>query len=70
MKKIFFAGLVAGIVLLVLSIFGLYMTIWFFPGIAIQYFNPAFDTQSSRIMIYFLHPFVISFALSWFWDRF
>jgi len=70
MKKIFFAGLIAGVVLLILSILGLYMTVWFFPGIAIQYFNPVFDMQSSRTMIYFLHPFIIGFALSWFWSRF
>jgi len=70
MKKIFIAGLVAGIVLLVLSVLGLYITIWFFPGIAVQYFDPAFDAQSSRIFVYFVHPFVISLALSWFWNRF
>jgi hypothetical protein len=70
MKKIALSALVAGIVLLILSILGLYITIWFFPGIAGQYFDPAFDTQSSRVMIYFLHPFVISLALSWFWSRF
>jgi hypothetical protein len=70
MKKIFIAGLVAGVILLILSVLGLYATIWLFPGIALQYFDPAFDTQSSRIMIYFLHPFIISLALSWFWSRF
>jgi uncharacterized membrane protein (DUF485 family) len=69
MKKIITSALVAGLVLLLLSILGLYITVWFFPGIASQYFDPAFDTQSSRVMIYFLHPFIISFALSWFWSR-
>jgi hypothetical protein len=56
MKKIFFAGLAAGIVLLILSILGLYMTVWFFPGIAVQYFNPVFDMQSSRTMLYLRSP--------------
>ena len=70
MKKIILSALVAGIVLLILSILGLYITIWFFPGIASQYFDPAFATQSSRIMIFYLHPFVLSLALSWFWSRF
>jgi hypothetical protein len=70
MKKIIVSGLVAGIVLLILSIFGLYATIWFFPKLAIQYYDPTFDTQSSRYMLYFAHPFVIALALSWFWDRF
>jgi hypothetical protein len=69
MKKVFVAGLVAGIVLLILSVLGLYGTIWLFPSLAMQYFDPAFDTQSSRVMIYYVHPFVISMALSWFWNR-
>jgi hypothetical protein len=70
MKKILISAFVAGIALLILSILGLYITIWFFPGLALQYFDPTFDAQSSRVMIYFLHPFVISLALSWFWSRF
>jgi len=69
MKKIVVSGLVAGIALLVLSVLGLYITIWFFPGLAVQYFDPAFDMQSSKIMIYCIHPFIISLALAWFWSR-
>lgn len=70
MKMVITSGLLAGVVLLILSVLGLYMTIWFLPGIAVQYFDPAFEMQSGRIMIFYLHPFVISFALSWFWERF
>jgi hypothetical protein len=70
MKKIITSGLVAGVVLLVLSILGLYATIWFFPTLAAQYYDPAFDSQSGRYMIYYAHPFVIGLALAWFWDRF
>lgn len=69
MKKIIFPGLVAGVVLLILSIFGLYINIWFFPDLAMQYFQPTFNEQSSRIMLYFIHPFIIAMALSWFWNR-
>ena len=70
MKKIVMAGLAAGVVLLVLSVVGLYVTIWLFPGLAQQYFDPAFDTQAGRVMLYYMHPFVISLALSFFWARF
>jgi hypothetical protein len=70
MKKIISSGLKAGIALLILSVLGLYITAWLFPSIAIQYFDPAFDTQSSRVMIYYIHPFIIGLALSWFWSRF
>jgi hypothetical protein len=69
MKKVIFPGLVAGVVLLILSIFGLYLNIWIFPDLAMQYFQPAFNEQSSRIMLYFIHPFIIAMALSWFWNR-
>jgi len=34
-----------------------------------QYFQPAFNEQSSRIMLYFIHPFIIAMALSWFWSK-
>lgn len=70
MKKIIIAGLVAGLVLLVLNILGLYITIWLFPKIAEQYFDPAFSTRTGKEVIYYLHPFVMSLALSWFWSRF
>jgi hypothetical protein len=69
MKKIVIAGLVAGSILLFLSILGLYATIWLFPGIAVQYFDPSFDVQADKTMLYYLHPFVVSMALSWFWTR-
>lgn len=70
MKKIIISGLIAGVLLLVLSILGLYLTIWLFPNIAMQYFDPAFNDQSRRVMIYYIHPFIIAMALSWFWNRF
>ena len=69
MKKIIIPGLVAGVVLLILSLLGLYLTIWLFPDLAMQYFQPTFNEQSSRIMLYFIHPFIIGMALSWFWNR-
>jgi hypothetical protein len=69
MKKVIFPGLVAGVVLLILSILGLYLNIWIFPDLAMQYFQPAFNEQSSRIMLYFIHPFIIAMALSWFWSK-
>ncbi len=70
MKKIIIAGFVAGALLLALSVLGLYATIWFFPGLAVQYFDPAFSVDSDKVILYYVHPFVISMALSWFWNRF
>ncbi len=70
MKKIISSGLIAGVVLLILSILSLYATIYVFPTLAAQYYDPAFDNQSGRYMIYYAHPFVVGLALAWFWDRF
>jgi len=70
MKKIIIGGIISGIALPILSISGLYATIYFFPSLAEEYFNPAFDSQSGRIMFYYFHPFIISMALAWFWSRF
>ena len=70
MKKIILSGLLAGVVLLIFSILGLYLTIWFFPSLAAQYYDPAFDSGPDKYLLYYVHPFVIALALSWFWDRF
>jgi len=70
MKKIILSGIVAGIILLIVSELALHATILLFPGIAVQYFDPAFDTESKHILFYYMHPFVISLALAWFWTRF
>jgi len=70
MKKIIIGGIIAGFAMLLLSISGLYATIYFFPSLAEEYFNPAFESQSSRIMFYYMHPFIISMSLAWFWSRF
>lgn len=69
-KKIISSGLTAGLALLLLSVMGLYATIYLFPGVAAQYFDPAFDVPQGRFMLFYLHPFIISLALAFFWERF
>lgn len=68
-KKVIYSGLVAGLLLLVLSFIGLYSTVWLLPSLAVQYFNPMFDSQSERAILFFTYPFVVGLALAWFWDR-
>ena len=70
MKKIIFAGLIAGATLFVLSYGGLFLAVKFFPQLFIEYNNPLFNSDGSRDILFYLHAFIISFALSWFWDRF
>jgi len=70
MKKIITAGLVAGIVLLALSFIMMVVVIQFFPSLTDEYFSPVFNSSGKRDLLYYFHPFVLSLALSWVWDRF
>lgn len=70
MKKVLISGLVAGIALLLFSIAALYLTILLFPNLALEYYDPAFQSGEERSLLYYLHPFVLGFALAWFWERF
>jgi hypothetical protein len=70
MKKVLRAGLIAGVILFIVSYGGLFLTIKFFPQFFLAYNNPLFNSDGSRDVLFYLHAFIISFALSWFWDRF
>src|SRR5690606_34083367 len=63
-------GLPVGLVLLLLSLLMLYVTVLIFPGIAEEYYNPMFRRSGGRSSLFFIHPFILSFALAWFWERF
>jgi len=70
MKKILISGLIAGCILFVISYGGLFLGIKFFPRLFVEYNNPLFNSDGSRDVLFYMHAFIISFALSWFWDRF
>lgn len=71
MKKFLIKGFVAGAVLLLLSYVALYLVVALFPGMAEQYYSPVFNLEGGeKAILYFAHPFVLSFALAWFWRRF
>jgi hypothetical protein len=70
MRKILISGLIAGGILFVLSYGGLFLAVRFFPALFTEYNNPLFNSDGKRDILFYLHAFIISFALSWFWDRF
>ncbi|WP_207424902.1 hypothetical protein [Desertivirga brevis] len=70
MKKILYSGIIAGVSLFIISYGGLYLAIRFFPEFFLLYNNPLFNSDGSRDVLFYLHAFIISFALSWFWERF
>lgn len=69
-RRVLIPGVTAGIVLFGLSYLVLYATIYFMPSLVVEYYNPVFWPGNERALLFFAHPFVISFALAWFWDRF
>ena len=70
MKKIIVSGLIVGCILFIVSYGGLFLAIRLVPSLFIEYNNPLFKSDGSRDILFYLHAFIISFALSWFWDRF
>jgi len=70
MKKILISGLIAGSLLFILSYGGLFLAVRFFPSLFVEYNNPLFNSSGNRNILFYLHAFIISFSLSWFWDRF
>jgi hypothetical protein len=70
MKKILISGLIAGCILFIISYGGLFLAVRFFPRLFIEYNGPLFNSDGSRDVLFYLHAFIVSFALSWFWDRF
>ncbi|MBK7440129.1 MAG: hypothetical protein WBP43_05545 [Chitinophagales bacterium] len=70
MKRVLTAYFTAVIVLLIFSYAALYFSIFFFPKIAEQYFDPIFSSSEKRTWMYFAHPFIVALALKYFWQRF
>lgn len=70
MKKIILLGLITGAALFVISYGGLYLAVKFFPELFVDYNNPLFSSDGERDLLFYMHAFIISMALSWFWDRF
>ncbi|MBK9931085.1 MAG: hypothetical protein IPP04_14610 [Saprospiraceae bacterium] len=70
MNKIILKGLIAGGTLLLVSYLTLFLLVKFMPGLAEQYYDPMFSLEGDKAWMFFIHPFIISFALAWFWSRF
>lgn len=70
MKNFLIKGIVAGTVLLAFSYISLYLLVFFFPQLAESYYDPIFNFDEGKSVLYFAHPFVLSFVLAWFWKRF
>lgn len=70
MKKVALAVVAAGVLLLVLSFGMLYFSIHFLPQLTNEYFSPVFRSSGQTDWMFYLHPFIMAFALKWFWERY
>ncbi len=71
-KKMIISGLIAGIVLSVISYGGLFVAIKIplLKPFFVEYLSSVFVSDQSRDWFFYSHAIVISFALSFFWQRF
>lgn len=62
--------LMAGCMVLVASLALMYGFIYLFPELMEGYYNSVFRSSSfSTDWLFYLHPFVLSAAIFWFWER-
>jgi hypothetical protein len=71
MKKVLIAGFTAGAVLLILSLALFFLQVKILPELANQYWSDMFRrSDPATDWLFYAHPFVLSFALKWFWERY
>jgi hypothetical protein len=63
--------LIAGFLVLLVSLALLYSIIYLLPTMMEEYYNPVFRSSSfATDWLFYAHPFVLSISLYWFWERF
>ena len=70
MKKIIISVLVSGIILLLLSLAMFYASIYLLPSVTAEYLGVVFRNSGKADWLYYLHPFILSIGLKWFWERY
>lgn len=68
MKKSINSILIAGVCVLLISVLLLYSVIYFYPSMMEEYYDQVFRSSSFETdWLFYIHPFVLSAALYWFW---
>jgi len=61
--------LLAGALVLIVSVGILYGSITFFPALMEEYYNSVFRSNSfTTDLLFYVHPFILSAAMFWFWE--
>jgi hypothetical protein len=70
MKKDVTSVLLAGLLVLLISMVLLYAAIYLFPTLMEEYYSAVFRSSSFETdWLFYVHPFLLSFAIRWFWKR-
>lgn len=70
MKKHLVAAAISSVILVAFAYIALLLLPVVFPGLAESYYEPTFRAGSTEEILFFVHPVILSFLLSWFWYRF
>lgn len=70
MKKVILSVLVSGFTLLLLSVAMFYASAYLFPAVTQEYLSSVFRSAGKLDWLYYLHPFILSIGLKWFWERY
>ena len=60
----------AGVAIFFASYGALFAGLYFMPDYFTDYISPVFNSDENRNVFFYMHPFVLSFALAFFWMRF
>lgn len=69
-KNVLLSVLLSGVVLLLLSAGMFFASARFFPAVTQEYLGSVFRTAGKTDWMYYVHPFIVSIALKWFWERY
>ncbi|AEW00905.1 hypothetical protein A4D02_13180 [Niastella koreensis] len=70
LKKVLQSVLLSGIILLLLSALMFFAGAKFLPGVTQQYMSSVFRSAGKTDWMFYAHPFIVSIALKWFWERY
>lgn len=70
MNQFFKSAIIAGIAIFAVSYGGLYAGLYLIPDFFSGYISPVFNSDDTRNVFFYMHPFVLSFALAFLWSRF
>jgi hypothetical protein len=70
LKKVLQSVLLSGVILLLLSALMFFAGAKFLPGVTQQYMSSVFRSAGNTDWMFYAHPFIVSIALKWFWERY